>query len=153
MKIKQIMRNKTIWLSLILTLFLCGNAFAQTETPEQTAKDFYKWYLTELNNERYPINRQKSEMLKKVSKRLGRWLYSPAYEEFGADYFLDAQNWDENWVNGVTTSKATIRGNIATVKVSLAAPKRTHTNYDTHNLTVKLVKEDGTWKIDRINNY
>lgn len=153
MKIKQTMRNKTIWLGLILALFLCGNAFGQTETPEQTAKDFYKWYLQELNSERYPINRQKSEILKKVSKRLGRWLYSPAYEEFGADYFLNAQNWDENWVNGVTTSKATIRGNIATVKVSLAVPKGTHTNYDTHNLTVKLVKEGGTWKIDRINNY
>ena len=147
------MRNKTVWLGLILTLFLCGNAFGQIKTPEETAKDFYKWYLTELNNERYPINRQKSEVLKRVSKRLGRWLYSPAYEEFGADYFLDAQDWDENWAKGVTTSKAAVRGNVATVKVSLAAPKGTNTNFDAHSVTVKLVKEGEAWKIDRVNNY
>lgn len=147
------MRNKTIWLGLILTLFLCGNAFGQTETPEQTAKDFYKWYLTELNNERYPINRQKSEILKRVSKRLGRWLYSPAYEEFGADYFLDAQDWDENWAKGITTSKAIIKGNNATVKVSLTAPKGMNKGFGARSLNVKLVKEGGTWKIDRVNNY
>lgn len=147
------MRNKTIWLGLILTLFFCGNAFAQNKTPEEAAKDFYKWYLTELNNERYPINRQKSEVLKKVSKRLGKWLYSPAYEEFGADYFLDAQDWDENWALGVTASKAVIKGNNATVKVTLAAPKGRNTNFARHVLTVKLIKEGEVWKIDRVNNY
>ncbi len=54
-------------------------------------------------------------------KRLGKWIYSPAYQEYGADYMIDAQDWDENW--NVTTSKAVITKNTATLKVFLAAPK------------------------------
>ena len=147
------MKYKSFALGLLLSLCLFGNAFGQAEqSPEQTAKEFYKWYLTQLNSERYPIQQQKTQILKRVSRRLGKWLYSPEYEEYGADYFLSAQDWDKNWVKGITTSKALIKGNNATLRLTLAAPKGAETNFGRHTLAIKLIKEGNTWKIDRVNN-
>ncbi|HEX8249237.1 MAG TPA: DUF3828 domain-containing protein [Pyrinomonadaceae bacterium] len=151
------MKYKSFGLSLLLALCLFGNAFGQAaaaESPEQTAKEFYRWYLQELNRDRYPIQQQKTELLKKVSRRLGRWLYSPAYEEYGADYFLSAQDWDKNWAKGITTSKALIKGNSAALKLTLAAPRGTASasGFGKHTLAIKLVKENGLWKIDRVDN-
>lgn len=147
------MKYRLFALGLLLSLCLVGNAFGQAaQSPEQAATGFYKWYLQELNGERYPIQRQKSEILKKVSKRLGRWLYSPEYEEFGADYFLSAQDWDENWAKSVTASKAVIKGNNATLRLTLGAAKSSNPGFGRHTLAIKLIKEGNSWKIDRVND-
>jgi len=99
---------KIVLLSLIVfTLYTGGSA--QVVSPEQTAKDFYKWYLSELNAEREPIRDNKRLMLQKVSTRLGKWLYSTAYEEYGADYILDAQDYEQSWVNGISAAPAATR--------------------------------------------
>ncbi len=138
---------------IILTFLLCGIGSGQAKpTPEQTAKNFYTWYLTELNAERYPIRQAKRQMLGKISTRLGRWIYSKSYEEYGADYFLDAQDWDQNWVNGIFTSKAVIKGKTATVKLTFNIPKGTYSGFGTRTLPIGLVKEGGTWRIDKVNN-
>jgi hypothetical protein len=135
-----------------LACFLfAGSVLAQaSETPEQAARDYYRWYIQSLNAEKYPIQRQKSALLKKVSARLGKWIYSPAYREYGADYFLDAQDWDENWIDGISTSKATVSGNAASLRVTLVDPKKRAPGYGRRVLTVKMVKEGGAWKLDRV---
>ncbi len=78
-----------------LLLFVLGSAGATAantaDTPEQTAKSFYQWYLKEINANKSPRNK-KDIFQKSVSKRLCKWIYSPAYEEYGADYFIDAQD-------------------------------------------------------------
>jgi hypothetical protein len=94
------LKNTNKLLKFTLLLFFVGSVgalFAKAaDTPEQTAKSFYAWYLSELNKDKFPID-QKQTMNKSISKRLSRWIYSPAYEEYGADYFIDAQDFDENW--------------------------------------------------------
>jgi len=135
-----------------LLLFVLGSTGATAakaaDTPEQTAKIFYKWYLAKLNHEGNPV-KERATVLKSISKRLGKWIYSPAYEEYGADYFIDAQNLDENWQ--VTTTKAVIKGNNATLKVLLAAPRGKPSEFK-QTLQIKMVKEGGAWKIDSVNN-
>lgn len=139
-------------MSFALLSFLIGSICASiakaADMPEQAAKSFYQWYLKRIITEKSP-RKDKATFQKFVSKRLSRWYYSPAYEEYGADYFIDAQNFDENW--HVTTSKAVIKGNTATLRVKLAVPNAGKDSW-TQNLTVKLVKEDGVWKIDSVNN-
>lgn len=140
-------------LCILLAAVLSSAAFGQAvQTPERAAKDFYTWYLTELNAERYPIQQAKRQMLGKVSTRLGRWLYSKSYEEYGADYFLDAQDWERNWVKNISTSKAVVKGNRATVNVKFGVPKGTYSGFGPRTLPVGLVKEGGTWRIDKVNN-
>jgi hypothetical protein len=132
---------------LLLNATLNAAVVKIDDTPEQAAKSFYTWYLRELNRENIRID--KKQMLKYVSKRLGKWYVSPAYEGYGADYFIDAQDFDENWQP--TTTKAVVKGNIATLKVMLAPPKGKKSNFN-QTLAVKMVLENGAWKIDSVNN-
>ena len=138
--------------ALALACFLfAGSVHAQpNQTPEQAAKDFYRWYIQSLNAERYPVQRQKSALLKKVSVRLGKWIYSAAYRDYGADYFLDAQDWDEHWAEGISASKPAVSGNTANLRITLADPKGRTPGFGKRVLSVKMVKEGGAWKLDRV---
>jgi hypothetical protein len=148
MKIKIL---KTFGFAFLLAFLFLGTAQAQTAaTPETAAKNFYKWYLNNLNNDVFPRVHAKPALLKKVSARLGRWIYSKAYEEYGADYFLDAQDFDSNWENNIEISKAAVKGNAATVDVKLISPPDSEGYSGERTLQVKLLKEGGAWKIDRV---
>ncbi len=146
------MKNKLKLISFALLLFFFGSISASVtkaaDTPEQAAKIFYGWYVKELAKEGNPRQR-KAIVLKSVSKRLGKWMYSPAYEEYGADYIIDAQNFDESWQ--ISTTKAVIKGNTATLKVSLKSTKPKNEGFS-QTLRLKMVKENGEWKIDSVNN-
>jgi hypothetical protein len=144
-------------MKIFLLVFLIFSALhvaadAQVKGPDAVAKDFYKWYLTELNAERNPIRQNKTRMLKFTSARLGRWIYSRAYSEYGADYFIDAQDWEQSWVNGISATRPVIKGATATLRVRFDPAKGVTSGFGHRILPIKLVKEDGVWKIDMINN-
>lgn len=150
---KYLLNRKNLPAGAALFLILCGaNVFAvkAAQTPEQAVEQFYKWYLRELNTEGgNPIDRKRT-INKSVTKRLSKQIYALiAGEEYDADYFIDAQDFNENWA--ATVSKAAIKGNAATVKVLLSAPKGKKSSFK-QNLTIKLIKENGAWKIDRVND-
>ena len=142
--------SKLLFLSLLLFLF-CADGLGQATRPEQAAKDFYRWYLTELNAEREPRRDSKQLMLQKVSARLGKWLYSEAYEEYGADYILDAQDYEASWADNIKASPAVTKGNVSTVKLTLT-PRKGAIGWGVRRMIIKLVKENGVWKIDTVNN-
>ena len=73
----------------LAVLFCFSVANAQTPAPDAAAVSFYRWYIGELNADRFPIDRSRPAMRKRVSARLAKWLFSRAYREYGADYFLD----------------------------------------------------------------
>ena len=142
---------------LLLAAFLMFFALhisvgAQVKAPDVVAKDFYRWYLTELNAEHEPIRQNKTGMRKFISARLARWVYSPAYSEYGADYFIDAQDWERTWVDGISSARPVINGSTATVRVQFDPAKGTVSGFGRRTLPIKLVKEAGMWKIDMVNN-
>jgi len=139
-------------LALLVFAALNVPASSQVKGPDAVAKEFYKWYLTELNAERYPIRQNKTQMLRFISGRLGRWVYSPAYSEYGADYFIDAQDWDRTWVNGISATRPVIKGTTATLRIQLEPTKGAFSGFGRRSLPIKLVNEAGLWKIDMINN-
>lgn len=144
------MKKLKIIIPAFLILFMAGFISAQkTKTPETTAKDFYAWYLRELNNQGNPVD-ERATMRKYISRRLANWIYSKSYEEYGADYFLDAQDWDEKW--DISASKAVVRGNKAALKVSLLVPKGENSSIMNSVLRLKMIKENGMWKIDEVND-
>ena len=151
--------NKGILLVLFSLFFissgaqLLANAAIRQSSPEQAASEFYRWYLQELNQERNPI-KQKAKMSGYVSRRLATWVNSKAYSGWGADYFIDAQNFDEEWAQTVSASKPVIKGNNASVTITLGVFKdgRKYQGMGKHVLRLKMVNEAGAWKIDRVNN-
>ena len=138
-----------IILPALLIFFIAANVSAQ-KTPEITVKEFYTFYMKGLKNSGYPID-SKTMMRKYISRRLAGWVYSKSYREYGADYFIDGQDFEEKWLP-ISVSKAVIKGNTATLKVTLDVPKGVKTQWKKSVLPVKLVKENGVWKIDEINN-
>lgn len=119
-------------------------------TPEQTAQRFYSWYLHTLNQNDDPLQRHKAELSKFVTLRLQRALNRALRRRDGidADFFIDAQDWDESWEKNISTSGVAIRGTQATVYVTLKGGP----NFGDKRLKLGLRKEDGTWKIDSVNN-
>jgi hypothetical protein len=134
--------------SLLLLVVLIGFSVvrAQILGPDAAARDFYRWYIRELNADRFPIRQNRPEIRKRVSARLARWLFSPAYSEYGADYFLDLQDWDHGWAKTVAVSGGTVKGNAVNVIVTL--PKTQV--FERKVMTVSLVRQAGSWKIDRV---
>lgn len=142
---------KYIGFAFLLSLLFCADVSAQNASPEATAKEFYKWYLTEIAANRNP-HENKTKFSKYVSKRLYKWMTSKAYEEYGADYIIDAQDFNEAWANGISTTKAVIKGNTATFKVNFTPPKGSVQGDWNYSVRVKMVKENGAWKVDSVNN-
>lgn len=125
-------------------------ALAQTErTPEATVRAFYAWYLHALNRNQDPLEKQRAELSKFVTQRLlksiNRALNRP--EGIDADFFIDAQDWDEAWEQNISTSKATVRAERAIVSVTLRGGE----SFGNKTLKVGLRREAGIWKIDSVN--
>jgi len=123
-----------------------------SKSPEQTVKDFYRWYLHELNAEREP-RKERTKVNAVVSARLKRWFSSKAGREWDADYFIDAQDFDKDWETNIAVSKAVIRGNNADLRVTLGPKIKAPNAIGQHVLKLKMVKEAGGWKIDHVNGY
>ena len=148
-----------ILLGLLALCLLTSSANAlppkTAQTPEQSAVVFYKWYIGELNKNKDPRTGQKQKLLSFLSKRFGKWIYSIPEGEYGADAFIDAQDWNPEWVNAVSTSKAIVKGNTASLTVTLGVYKngRVTKGMGKHVLRLKMIKEGGAWKINHINDY
>lgn len=146
------MKNKIKLIGFALLLFAIGSVGANVtkaaDTPEQTTKTFYEWYVKELGKEGSDPIDNKKMLAKYVSSRLikqiDKWR---ADEEYDADYFINAQDFDESWK--VSTTKAIISGSTATLKVALKSTKPKGQGFS-QNLSVKLVKTGGVWKIDTV---
>ena len=146
------MKNKIKLGSLALLLFILGsigaNLVKAADTPEQTTRIFYEWYLKELRREGgNPIDNKKmlaKHATKRLIKQIDAWR---AAEEYDADYFIDAQDFEEKWQ--VVVSKVVVKGNTARLKVTLAVPRAKADTWK-QKLSLKLIKENGAWKIDEV---
>jgi hypothetical protein len=134
-----------------ILLFSSISASAQA-APEATLKSFYRWYLGELNAERYP--RPSSPKVQAVaSARLKRWFRSKEGREWDADYFINAQDFDKDWQSSIVVSNINIRGGNAEVRLTLGPKRKDPNSMGQRVLKIKMVKERGGWKIDHVDNY
>ena len=66
------------------------------------------------------------------------------HPDVDAVLFIDAQDTDATWADNFSVSKATIRGQQATVQVNLNGKEMKY------KLLVTLRRENGVWKIDNV---
>jgi hypothetical protein len=136
---------------LTVAIFYAPSIHAQS-TPEQTLTTFYKWYLHELVAEKDPRNNN-AKINAATSARLQRWFRSKEGREWDADYFTDAQDWDPKWEGHISTSEAVITRNTAELRITLGPRVKAVNSMSPHTLRVKMVRERGAWKIDRVNGH
>ena len=131
---------------------LNSNPHADANTPGERVRGFYSWYLKSMlaNSHFYSRSLTKTVLNSNFSKRFSRWFYSKKGREDSedGDPFLMGNGGDEEgWANHVNVGKVTINGNTAVVKLTLGSPP----DY-IRKIKISLVKEAGTWKIDRIDD-
>ena len=117
-----------------------------TATPEESIRSFYRWYVTALVANRDPM-KQRTEMKRFATDRLLKEIdkMKKGPEGLNGDYFLDAQDFDEQWAKKISISKVKIEGAKASAHVFLDGPEGMR-----KNLVVQSVNDAGIWKIDRV---
>lgn len=115
-------------------------------TPEDCIRGFYHWYVTNLVANRDPM-KQRKEMrgyaTERLLKEIGKMKSGP--DGLDGDYFTDAQDFDPLWAKNISISAVKISGDKCTAHVLLDGAKGMR-----KNLLVRLVKEEGAWKVDKV---
>jgi Protein of unknown function (DUF3828) len=138
---------------LRLTLVMAFAAFISqlpganaAKTPEETIRSFYHWYMGCLIDGGSPMQTKRSEMKQFVTERLlneiDRW--DKETDGLGADPFIQAQDFDNAWKSNIAVSNVKTTGSHATAAVKLKGKDLSR------KLTVSLVREQGTWKLDQV---
>src|SRR6478672_13194315 len=115
-------------------------------TPEDCIRNFYHWYVTSLVANREPT-KQRAEIRRYAAERLlkeiGKMEKGP--DGLDGDYFVDAQDFDPAWAKNISISAVQTQGDKSNAHVLLkGAPGMQK------KLVVYLVKESGTWKVDKV---
>jgi hypothetical protein len=125
------------------SLLLPAGLRAQTESPETVIKTFYNGYVRPSGKNAEPLGKN-SSLRKYLSAQLTAKKIKAFERENQADYFVQSQEWSDEWENKFTVSKAVIKGATATVVVTFPQ--------DYPRVEVTLKKEAGGWKIAGVQN-
>jgi hypothetical protein len=115
-------------------------------TPEDCIRNFYHWYVTSLVANRDPM-KQHTEITHYATARLLKEIDKMAKGPDGldGDYFVDAQDFDGLWAKNISISAVKIAGDKSNAHVVLDGAKGMR-----KKLVVFLVKESGSWKVDKV---
>src|SRR2546423_11368603 len=115
-------------------------------TPEDCIRNFYRWYVTNLVANRDPM-KQRKEIRQYATERLLREIDKMVKGPDGldGDYFVDAQDFDPLWAKNISISNLQTHGDKSSAHVLLNGAKGMQ-----KKLLVHLVKEGGTWKVDKV---
>jgi hypothetical protein len=115
-------------------------------TPEECIRNFYRWYVTNLVANRDPL-KQHAEIKRyatgRLLKELNKMVMGP--EGLNGDYFTDAQDFDPLWAKNIAISDVKTSGEKSTAHVLLDGAQGMR-----KKLLVHLVKESGSWKVDKV---
>ena len=138
-------------LLMLVVLIVAAPSRAQAvaqpaKTPEAVIREFYKWYVHALNQDKDPLTGLRPTMRRYVTARLiaaiDRMAKGP--DGLDGDYFIDAQDWDKDWEKNIAVSNIVVKNTLATAKVALSGPQMSR------HLQLTLKQEAGAWKIDRV---
>ena len=135
-------------MTLFLAVAISIPSFAAetSATPEDCIRNFYHWYVTNLVANRDPL-KQGKEIRRYASERLLKEIDKMVNGPDGldGDYFVDAQDFDPLWAKNIAISDVKTEGDRASARVRLDGAKGMQ-----KKLIVHLVKESGTWKVDKV---
>jgi hypothetical protein len=133
-------------IALAATSGAADSTKASTATPEKAIRGFYQWYVTALVANRDPM-KQRAEMKRFATERLLKEIdkMKKGPDGLNGDYFLDAQDFDDQWAKKIVVSNVKIQGTKATAHVLLDGPEGMR-----KKLVVQLVNDAGAWKIDKV---
>ena len=119
---------------------------------EDMVKNFYAWYVDKLNtNQGYSLVKKKGDAESLLTNDLYKFLLKDSKEEdgIGVDYFLQAQDWGEDW-GKVTILDTKITGSKAVCTVQLGTKKDSKDGMVAQKLRVTVVDKKAGWRIEKV---
>jgi hypothetical protein len=140
------MKRISALLSLVILAACPIRAAEPAATPEDCIRNFYHWYVTNLIANRNPM-KQRGELRRYATERLLKEIdkMEKSPDGLDGDYFVDAQDFDPLWAKKISISDVQTRADKSQAHVLLDGAKGMR-----KNLLVRLVKESGTWKVDKV---
>ena len=130
-------------LIVLAQCFVGSAALAKGQAPEQAAVQFYRWYMQSLAINQDPLRHSPVQMSAYVEKGLVNELKKRMSRKgLHADYFIQAQDFMEDWTTDIKAVRPTVQGNMASVVVILGATPETR-----RVLALTLTRAEGDWKI------
>jgi hypothetical protein len=125
---------------------LAAPAMAASQPPEQAALQFYRWYMQSLAINQDPLKQSPVQMSAYVEKGLMKELTRRMSRKgLHADYFIQAQEFMDDWPTHIKVVRPTVQGNVASVVVLLGATPDTR-----RILALTMFREQGDWKISMV---
>lgn len=123
--------------------FLGSEALAKGQAPEEAAVQFYRWYMQSLAINQDPLRQSPVQMSAYVEKGLVNELKKRMSRKgLHADYFIQAQEFMDDWTTDIRAVRPTVQGNMASVVIILGATPETK-----RILALTLTRDEGDWKI------
>lgn len=148
MKLNKILNILLVILVLVITPFSASAVETKCVSPQETVTQFYRWYLNEIKNERYPL----TVYFKSGEKKLKNWLDEEllkelqdpeSQSEMDYDYFTDAQDFFDAWLDNIHISNIKRDVNKSEVHLSLGM------NDTLRQYSIRLVRKS-CWKIKNV---
>ncbi len=142
------MKRIAVLISVAVAVFATGQGRAaeSAATPEDCIRNFYRWYVTNLVANRDPMKQRKEirqYATERLLKEIDKMVKGP--DGLDGDYFVDAQDFDPLWAKNISISDVKTVGDKSSAHVLLNGSKGMQ-----KKLLVHLVKEGGTWKVDKV---
>ncbi len=137
-------RCAQILLTMVVMIF-SGTSFAATG-PEEFVREFYDWYVRE-----WFVEGKKPLLNDKIYKYISRCTVERCRiafdrQEWGSDYFVAAQDYDEEWIKDIKAYDASvINATTLVVPVNVAGAKASYPD-----LLVFLKSEGDTFRIIKV---
>jgi hypothetical protein len=126
-------------------------SLASRETqPSELVRRFYEWYIRTLSQDRDPVTQNRATLKTYVSatliEEIDRRSKSPDGLEI--DYFLQTQDYLDEWASHISALQTARKGAEATVVVTFGVKGAT-----AYKLTVRLRNESLSWMITKVEPY
>jgi len=121
---------------------------AKSSAPADVVHKFYEWYLQSLANHRDPMTQDRANIKTYVSAALIREIDRLSKTEDGldADYFLKAQDFEDNWKTNIVVTPAKAQAGESAFVVLLGK------GAEARKLMVHLRNEASSWKISKVDS-
>lgn len=141
------MRNYLFALLIASTCATAGTDSASLQ-PEKAALAFNKWYMQQINADKYPITdgHDIDKYVTRDTMKKLRKAQDPKYSDemyYDADFFMKAQDWDDDWVTNVTVISSEYDPVCLNVWVAFGKQQK-------YIVVDCMVEEAGSWKIQSV---
>ena len=144
---RQLLCQFLFIMSFLLPAGQLAHAAEIARPPEAVVSEFYKWYMKEVAADRNPLldkskalsNHVAASLLQQIKRKLS------SMDGMEDDYFMQAQDYLDDWVTSIAVAAPTVNGDVAKVTLTLGATDQSRSELD-----VTLRREKAEWKITQV---